>query len=294
MLKQNNYNQLNLHLILYTYKYVKLILFLENLNNLEFKLNILIFFKKNNCFFHNKNYKSIMFNKSILSTRKKNTIFKPNTKKFFRENQYTVSNKIFKTIYNNRKTFKLFFLKKFSKQRKVTSLLTNIVKKKHNILKIFNNYLFILLLRSHFFFFYTDVNFFLKKNFVFVNGSVVTNKFFEVQVGDCIQIVKSDYYYDYISNINRFFKVKMKKLKYRRWKCVQRKKDTGLFFKNWLPNFLDKFSFYRTELPKFLEIDFFSLSIIYLYNTNNFLNSDVLMLKLFNTYLLKLYNWRVK
>ena len=72
------------------------------------------------------------------------------------------------------------------------------------------------LVRSHFFFFINDVNFFIKQKFVCLNGCVVVNKFTEVKPGDCIQLIRSDYYYDYMSNIDNFFKMKMKRIKYRR------------------------------------------------------------------------------
>ena len=232
MLIKNNYNYTHLNLIFFTYRYIKLTFFLENFNNLEFKLNILIFFKKINCFLTNKNYKSVIFNKLMFTLKKKNLNFKPINKKFFRENQYTINNKIIKTINFNRKVFKLFFLKKYSKQKKITKHISSIIKKKYRHAHLFNSNLCFVLLRSHFFFFLNDAYFFLKKSFIFVNGLVVKNNFFDLKVGDCIQIIKSDFYYDYMFNINKFFKQKIKKLKYRRWVCAQRKKATGLFFKN--------------------------------------------------------------
>ena len=197
-------------------------------------------------------------------------------------------------MYANRRVFKTFFLKPFSRQKNITRLLQHFSKKKQNINQVFNSYLSFVLIRSHFFFFLEDVNFFLKKNFILVNGVVVKNKFFELKPNDCIQLVNSDRYYDYVFHIYKFFKKKIRKMKYNRWKNIQRKKLTGAFFKNWLPNFLNKFSFYRSEIPKFLEVDFFSLTVIYLYKTNNVLQNDLLLLKIFSSYLLKMYNWRIK
>ena len=106
--------------------------------------------------------------------------------------------------------------------------------------------------------------------------------------------MNSNQYFDYTNNIYNFFKNKIKKIKYKKWKGLQKKKIKGTFFKIWLPNFLDKFIFYRNEIPKFLEVDFFSLSIIYLYKTNNILESDIFFMKIFSSYFIKMYNWRIK
>lgn len=200
---------------------------------MQFKLKLLIFFKKKSSFLNKKNHKSSIFHKAMISTRKKKIIKKPKFNKvFFRENQYSINFKLLKTLYANRRVFKTFFLKPFSRQKNITRLLQHFSKKKQNINQVFNSYLSFVLIRSHFFFFLEDVNFFLKKNFILVNGVVVKNKFFELKPNDCIQLVNSDRYYDYVFHIYKFFKKKIRKMKYNRWKNIQRKKLTGAFFKN--------------------------------------------------------------
>ena len=59
------------------------------------------------------------------------------------------------------------------------------------------------------------------------------------------------------------------KIKYKQWRGFKSSNKNFLNTKRWLPNFLDKFLFYRLDIPKFLEVDFFSLSIIYLYKDKN-------------------------
>jgi hypothetical protein len=175
----------------------------------------MIFFKKMNSFLLKKNYKNIIFQK-ISIVKKKKYLPLNNSLKTYRENQYSVNKKLLKTTFFNRNVFKYFFLKKFSRQKKITKLIQQFSKKKQYIHNYFNSYLFFILLRSHFFFFLDDVNFFLKKSFVLVNGVVVKNKFFELKQGDCVQIVNSNQYFDYIYNIYSFFKNKIKKIKYKK------------------------------------------------------------------------------
>ena len=213
---------------------------------------------------------------------------------YVKENIYNVSNRFLKVIFSNRKIIKNFFFKKFTKQKKITRFLQSISLKKDNFSLTLNNFLVTNLLRSHIFFFINDVNFFLKKSFVMVNGSVTNNKFFELKKGDCVQVVRSNYYYNYIKKIYKFFKKKISKMKFKRWRSLQRRKKTGFFLKTWVPNFLDKFIFFKTSIPKFLEVDFFSLSFIMLYNNKNILLNDKFYNKIISYYMIKMYNWRIK
>ena len=134
----------------------------------------------------------------------------------------------------------------------------------------------------------------MRKSFVKVNGVVVNNKFFELKKGDCVQIVRSVFYYDYVKRIYKFFRQKVSKLKFKRWKSIQRRKKTGFFLKSWVPNFLDKFIFFKTAIPKFLEVDFFSLSFVVLYSNRDLLLNDKFFNKIISYYMIKMYNWRIK
>jgi hypothetical protein len=46
------------------------------------------------------------------------------------------------------------------------------------------------------------------------------------------------------------------------------------------------------DIPKFLEVDFFSLSIIYLYNDKNIIYKNKFFLKFISFYMMKMYNWK--
>jgi hypothetical protein len=60
--------------------------------------------------------------------------------------------------------------------------------------------------------------------------------------------------------------------------------------KRWLPNFLNKFLFYKLDIPKYLEVDFFTLTIIYLYNEKNKMYKNKIFLKFISFYMIKMYN----
>lgn len=269
----------------------------NRLYNFKFKLKLLVFFKKTSSLFYpldQKDLKKIVLQKFIFTNKKPNFYKKNFFNPDLRDNLYNTSKRFLKVVFSNRQVFKNIFFKKFTKQKKITKMLNYFGKKKNYINNNINKYLFLILLRSHFFFFINDVNFFIKNSYVVVNGLVVKNKFFEVKTGDCIQLINSKLYFDYIFKVYKYFKKKVSKIKFKRWKNFQKKKKTGLFFKTWLPNFLDKFIFYKTDIPKYLEIDFFSLSIIMLYNSKTILENDIFFTKVLNSYMIKMYNWRVK
>ena len=136
-----------------------------------------------------------------------------------------------------------------------------------------------------------DINFFLKNKFIYVNNKVVSNKFFEVSVNDCIKLITFNSYFDYLSNVYKFFNKKKLKIKYKQWKIYKTTNKTTSS-KRWLPNFLDKFLFYRLDIPKFIEVDFFTLSIIYLYNDKNIVHKNKFFLKFMSFYMMKMYNWK--
>ena len=213
-----NFNIIKVYMynFFYFFKFTKIIFFFFNLNNFEFKLKLILFFKKINSFFYNKNYKNIISTKTV--TNNETLVYTKVKSKFkvVKDNQYLLTNKILKTIFLNRRVIKNFFFKKFSRQSKITQFINNISKKNKNLFDVFNTYLLFILVRSHLFFFIEDVKFFLKVGFVKVNGLIQKNKFFELKCNDCIQLVNSNFYYDYFVNINNFFYKKLKKLKYKR------------------------------------------------------------------------------
>ena len=239
-------------------------------------------------FFHKRDdFKKIIFKKISQKFKNKSVKNKQKTTKFIDNNSRYLS-----TIISNRKIIKDIFFKRNTKQRKITKFLINISKKNNFFFTRMSNFLFLILIQSHFFFFLNDINFFLKNKFIYVNNKIVSNKFFELKVNDSVKLVTFNSYFDYLSNIYKFFSKKKLKIKYKQWKNYKITSKPSLSIKRWLPKFLDKFLFYRLDIPKFLEVDFFSLTIIYLYNDKNIMYKNKFFLKFVSFYMLKMYNWK--
>ena len=162
-------------------------------------------------FFHKRDdFKKIIFKKIIQKSKNKLIKSKQKTNKFIDNNSRYLS-----TIISNRKIIKFVFFKKHTKQKKITKFLINVSKKNNFFLDRISNFLFLIIIKSHFFFFLNDINYFIKNKFVYVNNKLVSNKFFEIKVNDCIKLITFNSYFDYISNIYKFFNKKKTKIKYK-------------------------------------------------------------------------------
>ena len=280
-----NYNFILINFLYYFFKYKNIFFFFYNILNNFFKLKLLIFFKRKNIFFHKRDnfkkliYKKLIFKKTTgkLKLKQKSSKFIDNTSRFL------------SIIISNRNVIKSIFFKKHTKQKKITKFLINISKKNNYSFNRISNFIFLTLIQSHFFFFINDINFFLQNKFVCVNNKPVTNKFFEIKVNDCIKLVNFNSYYDYLKNIYKYFEKKKSKIKYKQWKNFKVTKFNQNS-RRWLPDFLNKFIFYRLDIPKYLEVDFFTLTIIYLYNEKNILYKNKILLKFMSFYLIKMFN----
>ena len=224
-------------------------------------------------------FKKLIFRKSPLKLKQRSSKFIDNTSRFL------------SVIISNRSAVKFVFFKKHTKQKNITKFLINVSRKNNFALDRISNFLFFVLIQSHFFFFLNDINFFIKNNFIFVNNKAITTKFYELKVNDCIKLVNFNSYYDYILNIYKLFEKKKSKIKYKQWKSFKNNKP-NINSKRWLPNFLDKFLFYKLDIPKYLEIDFFTLTIIYLYIEKNVTLKNKIFIKFISFYLIKMYNWK--
>jgi len=281
--------------ILYSFfRRKKYLFFYFNIINNFFKLKLLIFFKRKNILFSkSSDLKQIISKRTKFKYKiKKFKFFKTKNKYSFKNNQIIDNTfKFLNVIINNRKIIRNIFFNKFTRERKITKFLVNFSKKNNNSINRFYNFLFIILIQSQFFFFINDINFFLKGGFIFVNNKIVCNRFFEVKINDCVKLVRYNTYYDYISRVHKFFKKKIAKMKYKGW-LSYKLRQKNIYTKYWLPNFLDKFFFYKSDIPKYLQVDFFTLTIIYIYYEDNILNKNKFFYNLLSFYMIKLYNWK--
>lgn len=208
-------------------------------------------------------------------------------------NHYIHSNpfdfKIKNLISQNRKLVTGLWGFKIKRQCRITKFLVNLIKLKVN--KSFNQIDFTLahiLSLSKFGFNIKYVFEFLKKGFVYVNGQKNIKPMFVLNSGDRIQLLMSIPFYNYyFYQFNSYLKIT---LKYH-----------NKFFKNEESNFnsvlgkqeaelLIIISSFKQGIPRYLEVDFLTLSIFVLYKPTDIMFINSYTHYIYNFYLSRLYN----
>ena len=205
----------------------------SNLKN----ISLIIFFKKSNFFINSYNNHIKLIKENCLKNVSPFERFKGKKKKFPISYKYfnftknyekkkiifkikiiflIIKDGFLKKINSNIFFFKKLFLKKKMKKKKLNNFFLKLFLKKTTINEIIDRFLFVSLLKSHFFFFFIDVKFFLKKGFIYVNGFNISNPMFLLKIGDIVQLLFSRVYFNFQKKIFIYFQKKIKLLKYKR------------------------------------------------------------------------------
>ena len=255
------------------------------------------------------NIKLTNYLNSIIELKRKSTMLKKYT-----DFEYLILNKIHnstksKKFYFNNKSFDLKKKKNlvFKKNRTVLKSFLNIKfirqfnlsKKIRNLIKLGNKPFLLnfeyniinVISFSNFFFNKKDIIWFFKNSLISLNGFVIKNLKYVLKPFDIINISLNNGYYYYYKNylnicLNNFYKINLKL-----WKINKRRSD---FLKNVekCPNWIYNYTFFKHDLPLFLEVDYITMSFILL---NYQFKSSYLSyynLKFLNIYLSRLYNWK--
>ena len=133
----------------------------------------------------------------------------------------------------------------------------------------------------------------LKASSVFVNGYVCTNAFLNVVFSDFVQlIINIKCYVVHKWLVNWSLRNSTRVLQLNR-KFNQKKRTDGLSYKpKPLPDWIFRIRYSNYDIPRYVEVDFFTLSAFVISNTNSLLNvtslsSQDTQFKVFN-----MYNWK--
>lgn len=310
MCLQRNFLKLYFNYYIFLYKYRVFIFFRFFKNSLNKKLKFLTFFKKKNVFFKsnekmNKKIKNKLLslkgrlrkkpgnfsnvsNEKVLSffDRKKNAFHKPSPKlyTFFFKTDFSLK------LKKNVNFLKIFFLRNKVLRKKIRNFFKNISQNSNIFFKNFDSILYLTLIKAHFIFFCLDAKFFLKKGLVFVNGVVEKNHMTVLNCGDRVQLPFSKFYFIYIKCCKKFFKKKLKYIRYKRWKSFKNRSMQK--FIRWNPDFLKRFIAFKIDIPFCFEVDFLTLTYIILKKNPEIFKKNSLFNKFLSFFLLKSYNWK--
>ena len=189
----------------------------------------------------------------------------------------------------------MFFAFKKVRQKKLTKKI-----QKKTKLYNYNNYTFDyslvnVLLRCGFFLFPKDANIFIKAKFVYINGICVKNISHIIVVGDCVQLQIFDIIYIYMVIFKKFLKYKIISFKQNSWLFFKKfflKKTVKKFKKRKKPKFIQLLYLYKSNVPSCMDVDFITLSIIFLKKLTITKNNTYFLNKNFSWKLFQLYNFK--
>lgn len=248
---------------------------LENIENFDDKLN--------HC---NTNFSNNFSDR--LSSKKYNKAYNFNYKTL------DFKRKINQVFKQNRILLRKFLKVKFKRQNTFNRYIKNLTKMSNlSFLYNFEHRLVNLLTRSLFFFNYKDCIWFIKNGYVSVNGLVNFNIKRLLKPFEVVNIIHNDYYFFYyryminncISNLYRF-NTKIWKINYQRNNTKKNKNEEK--YSNWIY----KYIYYKEDIPKFLEVDYISMTVVLLNYAFNKNYIDYYNIKFLNLYLNRLYNWK--
>jgi ribosomal protein S4 len=197
------------------------------------------------------------------------------------------------TLKKNRNIFKFFLKKKSLKQYKFNKIFKNILNKKIKFfLNILEFKLFMVLVKSGFFANFKDACFFIKSGYVIVNNAIVTDFNYILNLTNNIKIIYNKYYYFYFRKSLNDIIVNIGKYSSFLWKINKNKFNMNKQQPMQIPSWIARYIYFKDDVPKFLEIDYLSMTLIILYYPYEFLDLDFYNMKFVNLYFLRLYNWK--
>lgn len=255
--------------------------------------------KKRNLFFKRRYSNKILASKrlTIVCRRKKNLDKVKRNKVKKDAGNFFFKKFFYKTLLKSRKSLRpLLFLNNRTRQKKLTKILHKGTAKIYDSNENHENTLLNVFLKSHLFFSHSDILFFLNKAVVYVNGVISTCPSLLLRNGDCVQLPVARLYFSYIKFWKKFFKKKVSLFRYNSWKFFKtktiKKKKKIKFKKRKNPKFVQALFLFKFNVPKFIEVDYLTLTIFFIKKLNAYTSSSYYINKLFSFKMYSLYNFK--
>jgi hypothetical protein len=137
---------------------------------------------------------------------------------------YDMFSKNYFLFYKNRNILRYFLKFKLNRQYKFNKLVKNLIKKSlFNFIYLFEYRLNNILIKSQFFFNHRDADFFIKNNFVYINGVIINNPNYLIKSFDIISLSYDKYYYFFYRKSLNNISNNLNKINTKIWKSKNRK-----------------------------------------------------------------------
>lgn len=253
--------------------------------------------KKKNLFFKKKFKVKTLISKRISILLRKRKKFKLVKVKRIDKGNFFFKKFFFKTLLRSRKFLKsFFFFNKKTRQIKITKSIARIKKNKYTNNCVYEYTVLNVLLRSHICLFVSDALRLIQTFTVFLNGFAIRDPYMVLSQNDLVQLKISTNLYKYVLFSKKILKKKLTLFKLNSWKFFRQKlfkqKQQLKSKKRKSPKYLFLFYLFKLNVPKFLEVDYFTLTIFFLKKLTTFTGSTYYLNKLFSFKLFSLYNFK--
>ena len=203
--------------------------------------------------------------------------------------------KLKKVILNNRSLYNFLNYNSFKTSKNLSTYISKKSKLKNlsNLLNLEYSS-FNIILNSNLVKSYTDLVILLQSKSIFLNRMPLKKLNKELNVGDIIEFYLSKKMYNYIIYFKELISRNIIKTRNKLWYKLRLKDKNKLDYnKNNLINNVFKNNFlFKSYIPNYIEIDYYTLSIIIVIKSFNFNSYTLNIKKILVLYLFKLYNWK--
>lgn len=200
-----------------------------------------------------------------------------------------------KVILTNRKLYNFLNNNMFKTSTKLNKYISKKSKLKnlHNLLSLEYS-TFNIILSSNIIKSYTDLSILVKQKCIFVNRLNLKNLNSELNTGDIIEFYLNKKFYKYITYFRNVVSKHLIKIRNRIWYKLRLKNKNKLDYNqsNLLNNVFKNNYIFKPFIPNYIEVDYYSLSIIIIMKSFNFQSYNLNIKKILVIYLFKLYNWK--
>lgn len=240
-----------------------------------------------------KNYKFDLYNSKLIKRNSYHVkaTYKKKPKRV--KKPLNIKFKFNRTFYNNRKIFQSFFGYSNLRQFKFNNKFSQLFKKSYyKIINTFEFNVVNLLIKSRFVFTTSQAKQLISKNHVYINGSNNISAFTTVSLNSRIQLIISRNYYYYFKRLLSNIQALKKQTGYRVWRLTRFMFNFYKQSAKNIPSWVDSLMYYKLDVPKFLEVDYTTLTSIILYQPNPIYEGNYYTAKYINFFLIRLYNWK--
>lgn len=203
----------------------------------------------------------------------------------------------YRTLIKSRTVLKdFFFLNDKVRQKKISKKILNDQKQFKSKDITYEYSILNIVLRSHFCLCLSDALLFIKGGFFSLNGVCINKTNLVIVKHDCLQLKLSNSILSFLKKSKKILKRKTALVRYNTWKFYKQKYFKKLEQlkpkKRKIPKYIYLFYLYKLNVPKFLEIDYTSLSIFVLNKKNDYKPTSYYLNKFFSFKLFPLYNFK--